>query len=186
MSSKKSDNDKSNQPESFLEMMDGVTPLTQNKIDPDATPKPKLPRRSTTREAETNEHSSLGELQNVTPVSADEVLSYVSGGIQQKLMVKLKKGLYPFEGKIDLHGATVRQAGKELDLAINDAYTHGLRCILVVHGRGKGSLDNKPALKTHVNQWLRELPQVLAFHSAQSRHGGTGALYVLLKRQRGN
>lgn len=182
MSSKKSDKDNSSEPESFHKMMDGVTPLTQDKIDPDAAPKPKPPRRSSTKE--TKEYSTLGELQNVTPVSSDEVLSYVSGGIQQKLMTKLKKGLYPFEGKIDLHGATVNQAGKELDDAIKDAHTHGLRCILVVHGRGKGSFDNKPALKTHVNQWLRELPQVLAFHSAQSRHGGTGALYVLLKRKR--
>jgi len=182
MSSKKSDKDKTSKPESFHEMMGGVRPLAQDKIDPDAAPKPKLTRRPT--ETETEEHSTLGELQNVTPVSSDEVLSFVSGGIQQKLMTKLKKGLYPFEGKIDLHGATVNQAGKELDDAIKDAHTHGLRCILVVHGRGKGSFDNKPALKTHVNQWLRELPQVLAFHSAQSRHGGTGALYVLLKRQK--
>ena len=106
------------------------------------------------------------------------------GGIQAKLQSKLKKGQVPFEFKIDLHGATVNQAGKQLQHAIESAHASGIRCVLVVHGRGKGSFDNKPALKTHVNQWLRDLPQVLAFHSAQARHGGTGALYVLLKRQR--
>ena len=177
-----------NESESFSEMMKGVKPLSQNKIDPDATPKPKAslkqndPRLSSTQE--NAQWQKLGELEYVTPVSPDEVLNFVRGGIQDKLKTKLKKGLIPFESKIDLHGATVKQAGKELQDSIEYAYASGQRCILLVHGRGKGSFDNKPALKTHVNYWLRELPQVLAFHSAQPRHGGVGALYVLLKRQR--
>ena len=176
-----------NDSKSFSEMIKGVKPLSQDKIDPDATPKPKASLKSNDPPlsgADSAKWQSLGELEYVTPASPDEVLSFVRGGIQDKLKAKLKKGLIPFESKIDLHGATVKQAGKELQHAIEYAYSSGQRCILVVHGRGKGSFDNKPALKTHVNYWLRELPQVLAFHSAQAKHGGVGALYVLLKRQR--
>lgn len=180
MSSSNSNDDGEN--ESFKDMIEGVKPLSSDKIDPDSAPKRKFKRRETTAPA-TN-RATFGELENVTPVSPDEVLSFVRGGIQQKLMTKLKKGLVPFEAKIDLHGATVNQAGKELQSAIDQSYQQGLRCILVVHGRGKGSFDNKPALKTHVNQWLRDSKKVLAFHSTQPRHGGTGAVYVLLKRQR--
>lgn len=162
--------------------MKGVKPLSSDKIDPDSAPKPKFKRRKSTNEP--TARTTFGELEYAPPVSSDEVLSFIRGGIQQKLMTKLKKGQIPFEAKIDLHGATVSQAGKELQAAINECYQHGLRCILVVHGRGKGSFDNKPALKTHVNQWLRDSKKVLAFHSAQPHHGGTGAVYVLLKRQR--
>lgn len=162
--------------------MKGVKPLSNDKIDPDSAPKPRFKRRESTNQS-TNA-ITFGELEYAAPVSSDEVLCFVRGGIQQKLMAKLKKGQIPFEAKIDLHGATVSQAGKELQKALDECYQHGLRCILVVHGRGKGSFDNKPAIKTHVNQWLRDTPKVLAFHSAQPHHGGTGAVYVLLKRQR--
>lgn len=167
---------------SFEDLMKDVKPLSSNKIDPDSAPKPKFKRRESTNPPPTR--TTFGELEYAPSVSSDEVLSFVRGGIQQKLMTKLKKGQIPFEVKIDLHGATVSQAGKELQIAIDQCYQQGLRCILVVHGRGKGSFDNKPALKTHVNQWLRDSAKVLAFHSAQPHHGGTGALYVLLKRQR--
>ena len=179
------DDDKS---ESFGDFMKGVKPLAQDKIEPDSAPKPKASHSLQNSENLSREDKFkgqlLGELEYVTPVLPDEILSFVRGGIQDKLKSKLKKGQIPFEAKIDLHGATVKQAGKELQNAIERAYANGIRCILVVHGRGLGSFDNKPALKTHVNYWLRELPQVLAFHSALKKHGGTGALYVLLKRQR--
>ena len=177
-----------NESESFSEMMKGVKPLSQNKIEPDTTPKPKASLKHGDRQQFSNQGKDkfqiLGELEYVTPVSPDDILSFVRGGIQEKLKTKLKKGQIPFESKIDLHGATVKQAGEYLHHAIEHAYSSGQRCILVVHGRGMGSFDKKPALKTHVNYWLRDLPQVLAFHSAQPKHGGVGALYVLLKRQR--
>jgi len=184
MSSNNSD-DKS-KTDSFSDLMKDVKPLTQDKIDPDSTPKPKPATKSTHHlsKQENSGHQTLGELEYVTPVAPDETLSFVRGGIQDKLKIKLKKGLIPFELKLDLHGATVKQAAKELQHTIEHAYIAGMRCILVIHGRGLGSFDNKPALKTHVNYWLRELPQVLAFHSAQPQHGGVGALYVLLKRRR--
>ena len=184
MTTNNSDNnsDDDDEIESFQSMMKGVKPLSSDKIDPDSAPKPSTKRRNTTTQKKVN--SSFGELEYVEPVGSDDVLSFVRGGIQHKLMTKLKKGLIPFEFKIDLHGATVSQAGQELQSAINRAYAQNIRCVLVVHGRGKGSFDNKPALKTHVNYWLRDSAKVLAFHSAQPQHGGVGAMYVLLKRQR--
>jgi len=52
----------------------------------------------------------------------------------------------------------------------------------VVHGKGYSSPNNKPVIKAYVNRWLRESETVLAFHSAQKQDGGTGAVYVLLKK----
>ena len=165
----------------FQEMMEGVKPLSQEKIDPDSAPKTRKTKRPLT---EPTQRAKFGELDYAPAVAADETLSFARDGVQLKVMTKLKKGQFPIESKIDLHGSTVDQAGAKLQHAINVAVTSKQRCVLVVHGRGKGSFDQKPAIKTHVNQWLQNTANVLAFCSAQSHHGGTGAVYVLLKRQR--
>lgn len=165
----------------FQEMMEGVKPLAQEKIDPDSAPLlPKVKRP----EKAVKQHLKFGEMDYAPAVAADETLSFARNGVQQKVMTKLKKGQFPTESKIDLHGSTINEAGAKLQHAIDISVTNKQRCVLVVHGRGKGSFDNKPAIKTHVNQWLRNTANVLAFCSAQSHHGGTGAVYVLLKRQR--
>ena len=165
----------------FRELMDGVRPLSQDKIDPDSAPKLRKTKRPLPPRTE---RAVFGELEYAPAVETDETLYFARGGVQQKVITKLKKGQFVIESKIDLHGSTVSEAGIKLQRALDASLASRQRCVLVVHGRGKGSLGNKPAIKTHVNQWLRESPNVLAFHSAQPHHGGTGAVYVLLKRQR--
>jgi len=57
-----------------------------------------------------------------------------------------------------------------------------VRCVRVVHGKASGASDKPALLKSRVNSWLRQHPEVLGFASCQPRHGGTGAVYVLLKK----
>jgi DNA-nicking Smr family endonuclease len=58
-----------------------------------------------------------------------------------------------------------------------------MTCIRIIHGKGKRSRNNKgPVIKTKVNHWLRQRDDVLAFCSARPIDGGTGAIYVLLRR----
>lgn len=173
----------SNDADLFRQSMKDVKPLSQDKIEPDSAPKTKK-RKVQARTS--SPLSVFGELDYAAPVTADEILSFARDGVQQKVLGKLKKGQYPIESQIDLHGLTVNNAGAKLQTTIKTAIGNHQRCVLIVHGRGKGSFDNKPAIKTHVNQWLRNSTHVLAFHSAQPFHGGTGALYVLLKRVRDN
>jgi DNA-nicking Smr family endonuclease len=56
--------------------------------------------------------------------------------------------------------------------------------LLIVHGKGQSKNQGKQTavLKGYVNHWLRELEAVQAFHSARPAHGGTGAIYVLLRK----
>jgi DNA-nicking Smr family endonuclease len=57
--------------------------------------------------------------------------------------------------------------------------------VLIIHG--KGGYDGGPSLlKSQVNHWLKQMPEVLAYHSAVRQHGGLGAVYVLLKRNSAN
>jgi DNA-nicking Smr family endonuclease len=63
-----------------------------------------------------------------------------------------------------------------------EAVKFEVRCVRVTHGKAARLDGKRPMLKSHVNTWLRQHPQVLGFVSCQAKHGGTGALYVLLKR----
>ena len=58
----------------------------------------------------------------------------------------------------------------------------GKRCVRIVHGKGLSSEGKLPVLKVKVNSWLRQKDDVLAFCSARPQDGGTGAVYVLLKK----
>jgi len=165
----------------FQEMIGDIKPLPQNKIDPDCLPKKSSSNRTSSQQSTT---SPFIERDYIPNVNADEDLNFARNGVQQKILTQLKKGQYPYQTKIDLHGCTIHEAGIRLQNTLKNAAANQYRCILVVHGKGKGSLANKPAIKSHVNLWLRETDNVLAFHSALPKHGGTGAVYVLLKRQR--
>ena len=117
-------------------------------------------------------------------VDPEQELIHAGNGVQINVMKKLRKGHIPWQAGLDLHGYNVDQARDELGRFIRDSNRNEYRCVLVVHGKALKS-DGAPAIiKSYVNDWLRQMPQVLAFVSAQAKDGGAGALYVLLKRQR--
>jgi DNA-nicking Smr family endonuclease len=112
------------------------------------------------------------------------VLDYKRPGIQNGVFRKLKQGRYEAEARLDLHRMTLRQAREELFYFLRDCGTLGLRTVLLVHGKGerKAERERMSILKGGVDHWLRQIDAVQAFHSAQPRHGGTGAVYVLLRK----
>lgn len=116
----------------------------------------------------------------VQQVDAQAVLSFMRPGIQHSLFKKLRQGLLPAEARVDLHGMTVEAARSVVLEFIRDCYQHEVRFALITHGKGEGR--SQPAiLKSCINSWLPQLPDVLAFHSAQGQHGGLGATYVLIR-----
>ncbi len=115
-------------------------------------------------------------------VTASSVLSYSNGDIPKKRLIELKNGQIHWEARLDLHGFRPDDARQVLCQFINKQSLNSHRCLLIIHGKG-GRFGEEPVLKNHVNHWLKQLPHVLAFHSAIPKDGGTGAVYVLLKRQ---
>ncbi|MFL0798131.1 MAG: DNA endonuclease SmrA [Cellvibrionaceae bacterium] len=108
-------------------------------------------------------------------------LNYKKDGVQHGVFKNLRLGKYSIDARLDLHRHTIEQARRALFEFIRDCMDHDIRCILITHGKGEGR--EKPALlKSCVAFWLPEIDEVLAFHSAQKRHGGLGATYVLLKK----
>ena len=97
-------------------------------------------------------------------------------------MRKLARGNFAVQGELDLHGMTVAEAKPALREFISESVYRGHSCVRVVHGKGLGSGERGPILKTKVNNWLRRWDEVLAFVSTRQVHGGTGAVYVLLEK----
>lgn len=100
---------------------------------------------------------------------------------------RLKRGQLPIEARLDLHGLTQLEARRALDAFLAAGVAAGRRCVLVITGKG-GMGGEVGVLRRAVPQWLNEpgnREKVLAFSYALPKHGGNGAIYLLLKRQRG-
>ena len=96
-------------------------------------------------------------------------------------MRKLARGGFAVQAEIDLHGMTIAEARPRLREFIENCSRNGRLCVRVVHGKGLGSGERGPVLKHAVNGWLKRWDAVLAFVSTRQAHGGTGAVYVLLR-----
>lgn len=114
-------------------------------------------------------------------VEPNEVLEYRKSGVQPYMVRKLRNGEYREADFIDLHGSTIEQAYEKVVGFIKFALEHEYRCVLIVHGKGEYSKP-KALLKSYTAHWLRQMEEVLAFHSAPGFKGGVGAVLVILKK----
>lgn len=106
-------------------------------------------------------------------------------GFDPGVMRKLKAGDFSAQAHLDLHGLTREEAKPAVEAFIQRSRIAGHRCVLVITGRGLHSTDQLPVLKAGVQQWLtrgKAAKQVLGFCSAKPKDGGSGAIYVLLRR----
>lgn len=170
----------------FLDAMSDVNPFYHDKVLHN-TIKP-----STT--SLKNTHANLdGEQQVFKDMLSDEyepldvqpsdILSFCSPGIQNRVFRKLRSGQYQISDELDLHGMNVKQAKERLLYYLHYVKQYERSCIRIIHGKGHRSNNKGPVLKRKVDHWLQCHGRVLAYHSALSCDGGTGAIYLLLKRQ---
>lgn len=169
----------------FQSAVRGVKPIRHDRAE---TGKAKTDRQriSTLRQAATLKTDGvkvdgLSDL-FVIDVGAEDELYWGRDGVQDGQLRKLKAGQVAFEGSLDLHGMSVEKARDTLWDFFAEAARMEVRCVRVTHGKAARLDGKRPLIKSHVNTWLRQHPQVLGFTSCLPRHGGTGAVYVLLKR----
>jgi DNA-nicking Smr family endonuclease len=172
--------------EFFQEEMLGVTPLKRDARE-------RLLRKVNEGDGEARRLAAEGEPEGplnslvdegVEPLDAWYVLAFKRPGIQHGVYKKLRQGRYEIDARLDLHRLSVKQARVDVHSFIQDAMQYGLRTVLILHGKGqrKTEQEKTAVLKGYVQHWLQELEEVQAFHSAQAAHGGTGAVYVLLRK----
>ncbi|MWJ26970.1 DNA mismatch repair protein MutS [Halomonas sp. ZH2S] len=163
----------------------GVRRLPSNRADPGKPRKDSSAhavRRQAAVEANTlqaNGRTSDGRVEAVRP---SEYLEFSVPDLPWRTLSQLKRGQTAWQAGLDLHGYTLEEARIELESFLRESAGQGLRCVLVVHGKAWGTTADYPVLKSHTNTWLREWPGVLAFCSAIDMDGGTGAVYVLLRK----
>ena len=107
---------------------------------------------------------------------------FVADGVDRREIRKLKKGDYIVRGRRDLHGMTGADALASVRRFIESSRHSGHRCVCIIHGRGLHSNNNQPILKTRVREYLRSHRSVLAYTDAPVSDGGSGAVYVLLRK----
>lgn len=109
-----------------------------------------------------------------------------TAGVDAGTIRRMKRGQMPIGARIDLHGMTQAEAYPALVACIEAAYERNKKLVLVITGKGSVS-QGGGVLKTMLPVWLNMQPlrpYILAFEQAQIAHGGSGAFYVLLKRNK--
>lgn len=165
----------------FRDAVAGTRPVTTQRVH--------LPGKPPAARARFRRHDEQQVLRESVTVGAEaleletgEEMSFCRPGVSQAVLRSLRRGRYAIRGELDLHGMTSAQARAELRSFLAESVQAGLGCVRIIHGKGLRSGQRGPVLKASVNRWLRQWDAVLAFVSAPARDGGTGAIYVLLRR----
>lgn len=156
----------------FREAIGQVTPLAeQNRIAP-VRPAPHAIVRSP---------ASDKQIQDTLSDHAAEDIQqdYLANGLSRMALRKLRKSAA--QDSLDLHGCQTDAARMLLQQFIVESIQNGLRCVLIIHGKGMNSPGGEAVLRTLTRNWLMQHPQVLAFCPATPKDGGSGAVMVQLK-----
>jgi len=160
----------------FEQAMSDVNPHIHSKV-----PLHKKPDRIKKRSLE-QAHFIEDTLSDDFIPECGEFLEFMRPGIQKSLLKQIRNGKLTVEDHLDLHGYNRDDTRKNLLEFIHHAQQQNFKIVCIVHGKGYHSEDGRPVLKAMVNKWLQNINEVLAFVTAQPKDGGTGAVYVLIKR----
>jgi DNA-nicking Smr family endonuclease len=162
--------------ETFAELIQGVVPykkvFNQTPIKKDEQSGIKRYSRDT-EDVSWHDHLPTAEL-----------LHYKKPGVQDRITRRLKRGTYPVNEELDLHGLRLSEARTYLSHFLNTAQQQRTICILIIHGKGLNSHSAKSVLRPNVRNWLSQDERVLAFTQAPKHLGAEGATYVLLRGAR--
>ena len=107
------------------------------------------------------------------------VRSLNDGGIDKRTFQRLQRGLISLEDTIDLHGMDEKTALTMVKNFITSCFHQHKRCILIMTGKGKGILQKAVRQYTAYGDIS---PMILATTQAQPKDGGSGALYIYLRK----
>jgi DNA-nicking Smr family endonuclease len=171
----------------FKQAMQGVEPLKNNGRQIVRGPQGCSPPRPNQSERQARRYLQA-LVQGRVEFEFEHTSEFIEGhvrGLDQRIVRRLKDGQFSYQAHLDLHGANAEGGRLELLRFMRSNYLQGHRCLLVIPGRGRNSPDGRGVLRIEIQDWLTQDPLkriVLAFCSALPRHGGAGALYVLLRK----
>jgi DNA-nicking Smr family endonuclease len=167
----------------FQQMMEDVKPIKQDTAQHDKVHQvtdAQLARQEAAIWLSEEDPEYLS-LDNAPMVKPDDFIEFKRDGVQDGVYRKLRLGKYPVQARLDLHRKSLEQARDEIVKFLRQCLRMDIRTVIIVHGKGERS--NPPAMmKSYTSAWLKQIKDVMCFHSAQRHHGGTGAMYVLLRK----
>jgi DNA-nicking Smr family endonuclease len=171
----------------FWEAMQNVQPISGDKhVRGNGATKPPANSKN---EPETEAMEQLANLvahgEGLVISDTPEYREGIGYNIHPEFARRLHRGDFSIQAHIDLHGLGVLEAKEAFEEFLKGAIISGKRAVLIIHGRGLSS-PGEPVLKNKVSEWLTRghwRKWVIAFTSAQSHDGGTGATYVLFRHR---
>ena len=165
----------------FRSAMSGVKPrVPSERIVKLRLPLVPVPRHSTADEAAVLAEMLRGP--DPDTFESGDTLSYTAPGVQDRVLRQLRRGSSRLDAEIDLHGLNRDKARLAVSQFLAQCKAQDRRCVRIIHGKGNGSPNSGPVIKGQLDGWLRKVRDVLAFCTARPEDGGTGAIYVLLRR----
>lgn len=113
-------------------------------------------------------------------IEIEEDHAYLRPGLPREVLRKLRRMHWVVQDELDLHGMTGDEAAAATARFLAESARRGLRCLRIVHGKGRGSVNREPVLKGRIRKLLARKSEVLAFSEPPPAHGGSGAVIVLL------
>ena len=168
----------------FLNEFKDIKPIEQTDTVPTCQQKNTLAQQLKRQaiEASQNLVNNYLSVEKVEPVDTYDPISFKQDGVQQGVFKNLRLGKYKIDFVLNLQQNKFEQARTLLFTHIIDSHQKGDRTLLIKHGLGLRSQPFPAFLKSYVHQWLQQMPEIIAYHTAQPNHGGNSAVYVLLKK----
>lgn len=163
----------------FLDAMEDVTPLKDcANIHWLKSPTSKLTRAQ--HEQALVDNFLTRDFIDVIPL--DTPLEYKAEGIQQGVLDKLRLGKYQLDASLNLRRQPVESCRQALFNFMIQARKDNLRNLLIIHGKGRDDESHANVVRSYLACWLQQFDEVQTYCAAQPHHGGSGALYVGLRK----
>jgi DNA-nicking Smr family endonuclease len=161
------------------EMSDVAPARPSNRVAHRRSPPPPVPvQRLEDERAVIEELSRLAG--GAEDIEIEEDHAYLRPGLPRDVLRKLRRMHWVVQDELDLHGLTGDEAAAETARFLAECARRGLRCLRIIHGKGRGSVNREPVLKGRIRKLLARKSEVLAFSEPPPAHGGAGAVIVLL------
>ena len=163
----------------FRQSLDGVTPITHSNRIAITAPTRQFPASTPAITPQT-----ISDNWSDHGAEASASTAFLRDGLNRMTLRKLRRGHWPIQDSIDLHGYTSEEARRALLGFLQHAMRHQYRCVAVIHGKGWRAEGGEGILKTRVRHWLTQHAPVLAFCETPPHAGGGGAVWVMLKSEK--
>jgi len=175
-----------NDEDEFFEMMeaDGVRPIkSDRRVDVRRSVRPRLDPRHRARRLAAMGGEPKGMIlapeQLLDPL---DPIEWKRDGVQEGVYRNLRLGRYTVDARLDLINRSPAECADEVVGFVQQCVGLGIRTVLIQYGRSRHAESHANRIKSCLNLWLPMMDEVMAYHCAQPQHGGTGAIYVLLRK----